>query len=100
MRAGARFEESGTLVTAYRRYMAARAVDASLPGIDEAIARIEGKMKTAGADAYTRARQYDALGRTERAIALYETAVELLPPSDPNRSAARSRLAELKNGAR
>jgi hypothetical protein len=100
MREGTRLEESGTLVTAYRRYMAARAVDTSLPGIDEAITRIESKMKTAGADAYTRARQYDALGRTERAIPLYETAVELLPPSDPNRSTARSRLAELKSGAR
>ncbi|MPZ18970.1 MAG: FHA domain-containing protein [Luteitalea sp.] len=98
MHDGARLEERGDLETANRRYMGARSVDPATPGLEEALTRLEGKMKVAGSDAYKQARQYDAFGRTAEAIPLYEKAVALLPLGDPNRAAARSRLVELKKG--
>ncbi|MPY91472.1 MAG: FHA domain-containing protein [Luteitalea sp.] len=97
MRVGSQLEQSGSLDTAHQRYVEARALDVSTPDVDEAIARVEGKMQTEGANAFKRAQVYYALGKNAEAIALYEKAVQLLPPSDPNRSAAQARLAELKS---
>lgn len=50
----------------------------------------------ANSDALRRARQYDAVGRRNDAIAWYERALETLPESDPNREAVTKRLSELK----
>ncbi|MGH9161064.1 MAG: FHA domain-containing protein [Vicinamibacteraceae bacterium] len=100
MRDGERFENSGDLETATRRYMGARSVDPATPGIEEALARVLEKMKVAGTEAYKEARQYDAFGQTAVAIPLYERAVAFLPLDDPNRAAARARLIELKKEAR
>ena len=62
----------------------------------QAEARVRDRMKTDGADAFRRARQYDALGRVPEAVALYERAVRYLDASDPNREAARARLEVLR----
>jgi predicted component of type VI protein secretion system len=51
-----------------------------------------------GDDAFRRARGFDALGRTEDAIAQYERAIRLLSPDDPNRRTAKQRLDVLRAG--
>ena len=51
-----------------------------------------------GDDASERARTFDALGRTEDAIAQYERAVQLLSPDDPNRKTVEQRLDVLRAG--
>jgi hypothetical protein len=51
-----------------------------------------------GDDAFERARTFDALGRTEDAIAQYERAVQLLSPDDPSRKTAKQRLDVLRAG--
>jgi hypothetical protein len=53
-------------------------------------------MRTEGADAYTRARQADAVGRTADAIPLYDRAARYLPDEDPNKKIARDRLEVLR----
>ena len=57
-------------------------------------------MGPAARDAFTRARQYDALGRAVEAIVWYELAIRGLPDTDPNRDTAVERLAILRRGAR
>lgn len=53
-------------------------------------------MSKEGAEAYTRARQADAVGRTADAITLYERAARFLPDEDPNKAKARDRLDVLR----
>ena len=54
-------------------------------------------MHDAGADALTRARQFDSRGRVPEAIAWYQRAVNWLAPDHPGLEAARQRLAQLTN---
>ena len=61
-------------------------------------ASVRARIKTPGDDAFARAETFDALGRTERAIAQYERAVQLLVPDDPNRKTAKQRLDVLRTG--
>ena len=49
-----------------------------------------------GEAAFERANTFDAMSRTEDAIAHYERAVQLLPPDDPNGKVARARLDMLR----
>jgi hypothetical protein len=53
-------------------------------------------MNAEGNDAFVRARQYDALDRTEQAITWYERAYRNLPDDNPNRRVARDRLDALR----
>ncbi len=64
----------------------------------EALDPLRARMKTLGDDAFKRARTFDALGRTDDAIAQYERAVQLLAPDDPNRTTAKQRLDVLRAG--
>jgi tetratricopeptide (TPR) repeat protein len=88
-------EGRGDLVEAQKEYERALEADPAC-GADEALRRVRGQMKTLGDAAFKRARTFDAMSRTEDAIAQYERAVQLLPQDDPNRKVARARLDVLR----
>jgi predicted component of type VI protein secretion system len=97
MASGAAAEQRGDFVEAQSAYE--RAVEADpASGADEALRRVRARMKTLGDDAFKRAKTFDALGRTEDAIAQYERAAQLLAPDDPNRKVAKQRLDVLRTG--
>lgn len=98
MDAGNRLDAAGDWIGALRKYDQAREIDASTPGLDEAVKRVREKMRVAGNDALKRARQYDALGRPLDALKEYEKAAQWLPAEDPNREVARTRAEQLKAG--
>jgi tetratricopeptide (TPR) repeat protein len=88
-------EQRGDLVEAQKEYQ--RALDADpASGADEALRRVRAQMQTLGDAAFKRARTFDAMSRTEDAIAQYERAFQLLPPDDPNRKLAKERLDILR----
>jgi hypothetical protein len=93
----AKLEESSQWTEALTAYERLRPAAAGLPGLIEAIDRTRQKMHEAGADALTRARQYDSRGRVPEAIAWYQRAVNWLPPDHPGLETARQRLAQLVN---
>jgi tetratricopeptide (TPR) repeat protein len=97
MAGGAAAEQRGDFVEAQREYERASEADPT-SGADDALLRVRARMKALGDDAFKRARTYDALGRTEDAIAQYERAVQLLSPDDPNRKTAKQRLDVLRAG--
>lgn len=98
--AGRSAEESKDYAGAIKAYHRSQELAAEMyndmPGVDEAVNRVRERMSAEGSDAYRRARQMDAFGRTTDAIAAYARAVELLPDSDPNRRLAEERLAALR----
>jgi hypothetical protein len=55
-------------------------------------------MQSEGEDAFKRARQFDAIGRLQEAISMYEKAILMLPPDHASTKVARERLAALKGG--
>ena len=82
---------------ALQNYASARDLDPSLnSAAAAAIARIQAQMTEEGADAFRRARQYDALNRVDDAIAWYERAARNLPDSSPDKRTAADRLRALK----
>jgi hypothetical protein len=91
-----RHEAAGDLRAALARYQEARALGVAVEQADAALARLRGRMLNLGEDAFTRARQYDALGRTTEAIALYGRAVQLLPDDDDRRRVAANRIETLQ----
>lgn len=93
----AKLEESSQWTEALTAYERLRPSAAALPGLTEAIDRTRKKMYEAGADALTRARQYDSRGRVPEAIAWYQRAVNWLPPDHPGLETAKQRLAQLVN---
>ncbi len=97
MAGGAAAEQRGDFVEAQRAYERASEADPA-SGADEALGRVRARMKTLGDDAFKRARTFDALGRTQDAIAQYERAVQWLAPEDPNRKTATQRLDVLRAG--
>lgn len=96
--AGNRLDVAGDWVAALQKYDLARQIDPSLAGLDDAARRARERMRAAGVDAFKRARQYDALGRSTEAIKEYEKAAQWLPSEDLNRRAARDRADQLKAG--
>jgi predicted component of type VI protein secretion system len=98
--AGNKLDASGDWVAALQKYDLARQIDPSLAGLDEAAKRVHEKMRVAGADAFKRARQYDALGRSAEALKDYEKAAQWLPADDSNRKVARDRADQLKAGVK
>jgi hypothetical protein len=54
-------------------------------------------MHEAGAEALTRARQYDSRGRVPEAIAWYRRAVAWLPADHAGLEPAKQRLTQLQN---
>jgi hypothetical protein len=53
-------------------------------------------MAREGADAFARARQYDAMGKRSEAIAAYDRAARYLPDTDARKQEARTRLDSLR----
>ena len=93
---GRELEGKGDLAGALREFQ--RADTLGHANASGAAAAVAGRMRKEGQDAFTRARQYDALGRVPEAIALYERVVRYLPADDPNRKVAEERLARLRGG--
>ncbi|HJN45331.1 MAG: FHA domain-containing protein [Vicinamibacterales bacterium] len=93
-------EGNGEWEAAIAGYERARELDDSIVGIDDVMRRAWDSMEPIGDDAYARARQYDALGRIPEAIALYERAVRMFAPYNPNRSLAQARLTEISPRSR
>ncbi len=90
-------EAKGDLVGALREYQRAGTLGhAAADGLGSAVS---DRMRREGQDAFTRARQYDALGRQPEAIALYERAARYLATDNPNRKIAEDRLQRLRGGA-
>ena len=82
---------------AVQNYESARDLDPSLNAVaGAAIARIQAQMSQEGADAFKRARQYDALNRVDDAILWYDRAARNLPESSPDKRTAADRLRALK----
>jgi predicted component of type VI protein secretion system len=93
---GKELEGKGDLSGALREFQ--RADTLGHANASGAAAAVAGRMRKEGQDAFTRARQYDALGRVPEAIALYERVVRYLPAGDANRKVAEERLARLRGG--
>jgi len=95
--AGSKLDAAGDWMGALRKYDEAHQADATLPGLDSAVKGVWAKLRTAGADALKRARQYDAIGLSADALKEYDKAAQWLPPDDPNRQIARGRADQLRN---
>ena len=97
---GGRLEKAGDFQGAVREYERSKEIAVmmygEMTGADEAIARARASMTAAGSDAFKRARQFDALGRTSDAVAMYAKALDLLASDDPNRQVAQERLNALR----
>ena len=90
---------AGNWAGAIQQFERARRLDSSLaPQAEDGMRRARERMRAAGNEAFKRARQYDALGRTAAAIAEYTEAATLLPPDDPNAKVAKDRLDALRGG--
>jgi tetratricopeptide (TPR) repeat protein len=94
---GNRQEAAGDLLAALKQFEQAHQLDSSAVAADVGVRRIRQKMAVAGQDAFKKARQYDALGRTADALTLYQQAVQLLPADDPQTRTAQDRIAALRN---
>lgn len=98
LEAGAKSEQEQDWDRALEHYQRARQLDPSLGVIvDAAVTRVRTRRAADSAEAYRRARQYDALGRVADAITWYERAIRGLPEGDSNRALAVQRLAVLKS---
>lgn len=93
----ARLEAAAEWSEAVKEYERLRPYAAGLPGLTEAAERTRTRMHEAGAEALTRARQFDSRGRVPEAVAWYQRAVAWLPADHPGLDAARQRLAQLVN---
>jgi hypothetical protein len=96
-KAAGKLEEQALWTEAMAAYEKLRPSAALLPGLNDAIDRTRKKMNDAGADALTRARQFDSRGRVPEAVAWYQRAVKWLPADHPGLDAAKQRLAQLVN---
>ena len=94
---GARAESAGDLLSAEREYERASQLDVpTAKSAAGALARLRARRERDGADAFVRGKQYDAMGRRDAAIELYDRAVQWLPDTDPRKQEARSRLEDLR----
>lgn len=98
--AARKLDAAGDWLGALRKYDDVQQIDATYPGLDRSVKQVWAKLRTAGADALKRARQYDAIGLSTDALREYDKAAQWLPPDDPNRQIARGRADQLRNGAK
>jgi tetratricopeptide (TPR) repeat protein len=96
--AGGKAEADRDWAEAERQYERALQADPQSTQAQDGLRRVKARMLSDGEDAFKRARQYDALGRVQEAIAMYERAIQLLPPDHASLQIARERLAALKGG--
>jgi predicted component of type VI protein secretion system len=96
--AGGKAEAGRDWAEAERQYERALQADPQSTQAQDGLRRVKARMLSDGEDAFKRARQYDALGRVQEAIAMYERAIQLLPSDHASLTVARERLAALKGG--
>ncbi len=96
--AGGRAEAGQDYAEAERQYERALQADPQSAAAQEGLRRVKARMLSEGEDAFKRARQYDALGRVQEAITMYEKAIQMLPSDHASLKIARERLAVLKGG--
>jgi predicted component of type VI protein secretion system len=96
--AGAKAEADRDPAEAERQYERALQADPQSTEAQDGLRRVKARMLSEGEDAFKRARQYDALGRVQDAISMYEKAIQLLPSDHASLKIARERLAALKGG--
>ncbi len=96
--AGGKAEADRDWAEAERQYERALQADPQSTQAQDGLRRVQARMLSDGEDAFKRARQYDALGRVQEAISMYERAIQLLPPDHASVKMARERLAALKGG--
>jgi pSer/pThr/pTyr-binding forkhead associated (FHA) protein len=96
--AGGKAEADRDYAEAERRYQRALQADPQSTEAQDGLRRVKARMVSDGEDAFKRARQYDALGRVQEAISMYERAVQFLPSDHASVTIARERLAALKGG--
>ncbi len=78
--AGGKAEAGRDWAEAELQYERALQADPQSTQAQDGLRRVKARMLSDGEDAFKRARQYDALGRAQEAIAMYERAIQLLPP--------------------
>ena len=81
---------------ALQKYEQAGQIHPEVRGLPEAVKRVREKLSAAGEGALVRARRFDEPGRWTEALKEYEKAVQWLPPDDPKREMAQSRVEQLK----
>lgn len=92
-----RLETAGDWPASAQQYDRVKELDPSMAGVaDESSKRVRARMRTEGTDAFTRARQYDAVGRTADAITFYDRAFRYLPDDDQNKKTAKERADLLR----
>ena len=96
--AGGKAEADRDYAEAERQYQRALLADPQSVPAQDGLRRVKARMLSDGEDAFKRARQYDALGRAQDAISMYEKAIQLLPSDHASVKIARERLAALKGG--
>jgi len=95
--AAAKLESSGDLPEAMRQLERVAQIDPSMAIVaEQAMNRVRARMRTEGTQAFTNARQFDAVERVDQAINWYERAFRLLPDDDPNKKIAKERLDQLR----
>ena len=92
--------EAGDRRGALAAYTLARTIDAALPGVDEAVARLRESMRAAAAVAITCGHVYEAKGRDRDATSCYERAIENLADDDPERVETVRHLERLEEQRR
>jgi predicted component of type VI protein secretion system len=97
--AGVKAEAAGNWIVAIENYERAQKIDGAL-GAGEAARRVSEKMHAAAVEAFKRARQFDAVGRTADALKEYTNAAQWLPDTDANKAVARQRADQLRAGQR
>lgn len=98
--AGSVLERTGEFVAAMSQYERAKQLDPSLRASDALIRQLRERMLHEGAPLYTRAKQYDALGRSTEAADLYDRVLKMLPADDPRYGLAQARVKVLRTGGR
>jgi tetratricopeptide (TPR) repeat protein len=97
MDAAAKLESSGDLPEALRQLERVAQIDPSMAIVaEQAMTRVKTRMRTEGTQAFTNAKQFDAVDRVEQAVTWYERAFRLLPDEDPNKKIAKERLDLLR----
>ncbi len=96
--AGGKAEADRDWAEAERQYQRALQADPQSTQAQDGLRRVKARMLSEGEDAFKRARQYDALGRIQEAISMYEKAIQWLPSDHASLKIAHERLAVLKGG--
>ncbi|MGQ0732456.1 MAG: FHA domain-containing protein [Acidobacteriota bacterium] len=98
--AGRRLDSAGDWLGALQKFEQARQIHPEVAGLTQAVARVRDKLRAAGEGAFEQGRRFDAMGQWTEALKEYEKAVQWLPPDDPRRGLAQSRIDQLRKPAR